>query len=62
MLGNMLIAAYVGLVCLQSCMRVDVLMHRDRERERDGAAIGGRKRACRRRCCWAANVCGVRLY
>jgi hypothetical protein len=49
----MLIAAYLVLVCLQSCVRVCMLMHRERERERererDGAAIGGRERACRRR-------------
>ena len=31
----MLIAAYLGLVCLQSCMRVYLLMHRERERERE---------------------------
>ena len=31
----MLIAAYLGLVCLQSCMRVYMLMHRERERERE---------------------------
>jgi hypothetical protein len=41
----MLITAYLGLVCLQSCMRVYMLMQRERERERererDGAAIGG---------------------
>jgi hypothetical protein len=31
----MLIAAFLGLVCLQSCMRVYMLMHRERERERE---------------------------
>ena len=29
----MLIAAYLGLVCLQSCIRVYMLMHRERARE-----------------------------
>jgi len=31
----MLIAAYLGLVCLQSCIRVYMLMHTERERERE---------------------------
>ena len=29
----MLIALYLGLVCLQSCVRVYMLMHTERERE-----------------------------
>ena len=36
-IGYMLIAAYLGLVCLQSCMRVYMLMRRERERERERA-------------------------
>ena len=35
----MLIAAYLGLVCLQSCMRVYMLMHRERERESKSGTV-----------------------
>jgi hypothetical protein len=34
----MLIAAYLGLVCLQSCMRVYTMMFRKRKRE-SGAVL-----------------------